>query len=194
MYGSIHVRNLFVHKLELVKVTATPAPPAYSTALLPIANLNAMGQAQSPQAQSPPYYAPSPYVPLYLASPVITWKRMPDGGKGRKIEILNSLGVPVEVVWVDPWQRLVSGLFDPTEKLSVEIFTQLQWILYYFLLELPHKRIRKLEYVWNETMYRRFNETKEELRRWGKSTAECPLFHGTAPENIDRWIFYIITT
>jgi hypothetical protein len=136
----------------------------------------------NPAQSLPMYYIPPSSEP---PRPVARSQSIPDPVKIRKIEILKGLGVPVEVLVVHQ-KRLVCGPRDPTEILSLSILTQLQCVLSYFALDIPYKRIRKLEYVWNDALYRRFSETKEEFRRWGKPTAEWPLFHGTAPENTNR--------
>lgn len=46
-----------------------------------------------------------------------------------------------------------------------------------------------VDFVWNDTLYKAFKSTKEIFRALGKPTNEILLFHKTAEENVDRFLF-----
>jgi len=99
--------------------------------------------------------------------------------------LVRQVGAQVEV-------RRVYGasLLSPggavTDQLSSAILTQLSHVKQNFAKNLPNIPIKKIEYIFNDALYKIFNNTKAELRKHKKNTKEVLLFHGTSPNNVDR--------
>jgi len=101
-----------------------------------------------------------------------------------KKDSLKLVGAWIEVV------KVTAGRVGPggdAIHLSLPVLKQLKWVSWNFKRELPNMRIQKIEYVLNETLYDVFSKAKDEFRRHGKNTKEMLLFHGTKPENVNRY-------
>ena len=103
-----------------------------------------------------------------------------------KKQALARVGAWVEVMKVNRWNSLENG--GRAIDLTPAILRQLYFIKWNFVKHLPTHKIRKIQYVMNDKLYAIFNDTKNKLRRHGKSTQEMLLFHGTKPENINKYV------
>jgi hypothetical protein len=72
--------------------------------------------------------------------------------------------------------------------LTPEILKQMRIVKDNFSKNLPSYTISKIEYIMNDTLYRQFNNTKAEFRKYGRNTKEILVFHGTNPQNVDRYL------
>jgi hypothetical protein len=100
-----------------------------------------------------------------------------------KKDALKLVGVWIDVLKVTGGHIGPGG--DPVH-LSFPILNQLKLVSSNFKGELPNLRLKKIDYVLNETLYDIFKQTKTEFRREGKDTKEQLLFHGTKAENVNR--------
>ena len=107
------------------------------------------------------------------------WER-----RRKKKEVLRQVGVHVDVRRVKGGSLVWGG---NAIDLSPAILTQVGHVKDNFLKNLPNFRIIKIEYVMNDALYKIFNDTKAELRKHGRSTKEMLLFHGTNPQNVDKY-------
>jgi hypothetical protein len=98
----------------------------------------------------------------------------------RKQAELQQVGVYVDVRPINGW-----GSLDARD-LSSAILKQMKVVKACFLKNLTTFTISKIEYVMNDALYKLFNDTKAEFRKFGKSTREMLLFHGTHPQNVDK--------
>jgi len=103
-----------------------------------------------------------------------------------------AIGVPIVIRYVTPWENFISN--EKMGLLTPSIIRQIKVIKRNFAKHYPDKIIKKIEYVVNDTLHQMFEETKRRFLRSGRSTHERVLFHGTAPENINRYeILHILT-
>ena len=85
--------------------------------------------------------------------------------------------------------RRANGWAGHVRELTPAILEQMRVIKENFLQNLPGSTIIKIEYIMNDTLYKQFNDTKAKFRNSPrKSTKEVLLFHGTKPENIDKYL------
>jgi len=100
---------------------------------------------------------------------------------------LQQVGVPVTVRQVNRWGSF--GRDGNTRDLTLAILKQMKIIKRCFSKNLPNYTISKIEYIMNDALYNQFNATKAEFRKSGRNTKEMLLFHGTNPQNIDRFLY-----
>lgn len=96
-------------------------------------------------------------------------------------------GVAVAVCHVSLLGSLRSG--GNVSDLTPAILEQMKTVKINFLENLPNYTISKIEYIMNDVLYIRFNNTRAEFRKTGRSTKEVVLFHGTNPQNINRYLY-----
>jgi hypothetical protein len=72
--------------------------------------------------------------------------------------------------------------------LTPEILKQMRIVKDNFSKNLPSYTISKIEYIMNDALYQQFNNTKAEFRKFGRNTKEIIVFHGTNPQNVDRYL------
>lgn len=96
---------------------------------------------------------------------------------------LGSVGAHIEVRRINGWQYQTG---TDVSQLTPAILKQLKTVKDNF--NVPGCNIIKIEYIMNDALYKQFNDTKAKFRRLpGRSTKEEILFHGTSPENVDRY-------
>ena len=105
--------------------------------------------------------------------------------------ILQDLAVPVSVLRALGLDG--SNFTNPQgfeEDLSLPMLKRTAQVKSNFALQMPptvqFRRIDRIEYIINDTLYKNFNRTKKIFEILGKSTEEILLFHGSAPKNIDK--------
>jgi hypothetical protein len=104
----------------------------------------------------------------------------------RKQEIHEVVGSPVAVRRVQPeFPFVVPGTDDDLNKLTKAMLYQLGIVKDQFERSC---RVRKIEYVWNEQLFKQFDETRTKLRSLNRNPQEMILFHGTNQCNINRYI------
>jgi hypothetical protein len=104
-----------------------------------------------------------------------------------KENALKQIQAWVEVLKVNRRNSLENG--GPAIELSHRNLVRLAWVRHNFLKHLSNYRIQKIQFIYNDNLYKRFERTKIEFRRHGKPTKEMLLFHGTKPENVNRYSF-----
>lgn len=97
---------------------------------------------------------------------------------------LRRIGAHIDVVEVTEHYSLIPG-GRPCD-LPVKALESLKWVKFNFTRELQHIRVRKIEFIWNDRLYERFQKTREEFKRQGKTTKEMLLYHGTKAGNVSR--------
>jgi hypothetical protein len=75
--------------------------------------------------------------------------------------------------------------------LSLRVLENLKWVAFNFKRELPSYKITKIEFIKNDRLYERFQKTRDEFKRLGKSTKEMLLYHGTKAANVTRFKVYV---
>lgn len=117
------------------------------------------------------------------------WSERRERALKKKIE---AVGIPIIVRDVDARKE-----FSPNEKIDVltpAILRQIGVVKRNFAKHYPEKTIHKIEFIVNDELFRGFEDTKRRMCRAGRSTHEKVLFHGTAPQNIDRYFrFHTLT-
>jgi hypothetical protein len=94
-------------------------------------------------------------------------------------ELQWTVGCPVRVRQVVKGKAMEEGNIN---KLTTAMIQQLKTVRETFALHQPVKRI---EYIMNDNLYTKFDETRSKLRSYGRSGQEQLLFHGTNQRNIN---------
>jgi hypothetical protein len=103
----------------------------------------------------------------------------------QKDSTLAKIGAQVFVMKVNNQNTLVDG--GRAVDLTPAILQQLSYVKWNFVKHLPTAKIVKIEYVLNQKLYKGFQDTKNQLKKHGKSTKEMLLFHGTRAENLLKY-------
>jgi hypothetical protein len=99
-----------------------------------------------------------------------------------------QLGCKIGVREIRPECYYQEGSLD---RLTPAILSQLMLLKLQFNTHLPYPswnyKIRRIDYIMNDTLYERFNSTKKEFHRLRRDTSEVLLFHGTNSKNLTSY-------
>jgi hypothetical protein len=98
----------------------------------------------------------------------------------------NSIGAPVSVRRVSSWGGISDGDLD---EITPEAVKQLKEVKELFSKSLPAFNIKKIEWIINPKLEDQFENTRRMLQNDGRPTTEVILFHGTAPGNVNSYLF-----
>jgi len=93
---------------------------------------------------------------------------------------------PIAVRRVNPWGGISDGRLN---ELTPAILKQLKDVRDTFARSLPGRSIKKIEYIMNDTLYNRYDSTRRQFHRMGRSR-EVILFHGTKWTNIESYDYF----
>jgi hypothetical protein len=110
-----------------------------------------------------------------------------DPGRAEREAALRNVGARVEVIGVTQDYRFDHNVSTRPCDLSLRVLENLKWVAFNFKRELPGYTITKIEFILNDRLYERFQKTRDEFTRLGKSTKEMLLYHGTAASNVSRF-------
>jgi hypothetical protein len=110
-----------------------------------------------------------------------------DPGRAEREAALRNVGAHVEVIGVTQDFRFAHNVSTRPCDLSLRVLENLKWVAFNFKRELPGNKITKIEFILNDRLYKRFQKTRDEFKRLGKSTKELLLYHGTAASNVNRF-------
>ena len=99
----------------------------------------------------------------------------------KKQEIEKNVGVPVHVRRID---RLGAIKDEDLDKLTPAMVTQMKNVMEQFVKLHP---VQKIEYIFNDYLYKQFDETRAKFRKMGRGTNELLVFHGTDRKNINSY-------
>ena len=115
------------------------------------------------------------------------WQRQENSRRQEELrnQAVIQVGTDVAVCYVNLWGTLTQG--GDVGNLTPAILKQMNIIKNNFMQNLPNHTIVRIEYIINDALYNQFNNTKAEFRKFGRNTQEVLLFHGTHPQNVDRF-------
>ena len=99
----------------------------------------------------------------------------------KKQELKKKVGVSIEVRRIG--RNGIMGNED-LDKLTPAIIDQMKKVKEQFA---KLHRVKKIEYIMNDYLYKQFDETKAKFRSMGRGTNEALVFHGTDRNNINSY-------
>ena len=96
----------------------------------------------------------------------------------------KRLGCQVAVRQVSDFGHLYDLKIDEIKPDDLALLTEVK---NQFSMTLPNCSIKKIEWIINPRLEEQFENARQTLGRFGHSTKELILFHGTAPGNIHRY-------
>jgi DNA repair exonuclease SbcCD ATPase subunit len=96
----------------------------------------------------------------------------------KKQELETTIGAPIAVVRVGKWAE------DDLNKLTRVMINHMRTVVQTFAKTKP---IKKIEYLMNAELYKKYDETRSKFWSAGRSGSEVIAYHGTSQRNIDLY-------
>ena len=111
-------------------------------------------------------------------------KRIPGELAKKQIEVDTAVGAPVAVLRVGKWAD------DDLTNLTPSMLKHLKQVVEQFS---KTRMVKKIEYLMNETLYKRYDTARRILEDGGRNGNEILAYHGTKQQNIDAYcLVYLI--
>jgi hypothetical protein len=96
-------------------------------------------------------------------------------------ELETTIGAPIAVVRVGKWAE------DDLNKLTRIMINHMRTVVQTFAKTKP---VKKIEYLMNAELYKKYDETRSKFWSAGRSGSEVIAYHGTSQRNIDLYNIY----
>jgi len=112
---------------------------------------------------------------------VVAKSKVPKDVTKKQQELETTIGAPVAVVRVGKWAD------DDLNKLTRIMINHMKTVVQTFARTKP---VKKIEYLMNAELYKKYDETRSKFWSVGRSGSEVIAYHGTSQRNIDLYTIY----